>query len=75
MATPLCTAASAPVAVTFTRRPPPGPGDPVPTEGPLVDRFGRVHTDLRISLTDRCNFRCRYCLPEEQVTWLLRDEI
>jgi cyclic pyranopterin phosphate synthase len=33
--------------------------------GPLVDRFGRVHTDLRISVTDRCNLRCTYCMPEE----------
>jgi cyclic pyranopterin phosphate synthase len=47
----------------------------MPTEGPLVDRFGRVHTDLRISLTDRCNFRCRYCLPEEEATWLPSDQI
>ncbi|MEJ2578500.1 MAG: GTP 3',8-cyclase MoaA [Kineosporiaceae bacterium] len=33
--------------------------------GPLVDRFGRVATDLRVSLTDRCNLRCRYCMPPE----------
>ena len=32
---------------------------------PLVDSFGRVHRDLRISVTDRCNFRCTYCMPEE----------
>lgn len=31
--------------------------------GPLVDRFGRVHTDLRVSVTDRCNLRCYYCMP------------
>lgn len=31
--------------------------------GPLVDRFGRVHTDLRVSVTDRCPLRCRYCVP------------
>ncbi len=37
----------------------------VPTEGPLVDRFGRVHDDLRISLTDRCNLRCTYCMPAQ----------
>ena len=30
---------------------------------PLVDAFGRVHTDLRVSVTDRCNIRCRYCMP------------
>lgn len=37
---------------------------------PLVDRFGRVHRDLRISLTDRCSLRCTYCLPAEGVAWL-----
>ena len=42
----------------------------MPTEGPLVDRFGRVHDDLRISVTDRCNLRCTYCMPEEGMTFL-----
>jgi cyclic pyranopterin phosphate synthase len=32
--------------------------------GRLIDRFGRPHTDLRISVTDRCNLRCNYCMPE-----------
>ncbi|MFP5320657.1 MAG: GTP 3',8-cyclase MoaA [Acidimicrobiia bacterium] len=41
----------------------------------LVDGFGRVHRDLRISVTDRCNFRCTYCMPEEGLQWLRRDEI
>ncbi|ORA26941.1 cyclic pyranopterin phosphate synthase [Mycobacterium aquaticum] len=41
----------------------------------LVDRFGRVHTDLRLSLTDRCNLRCTYCMPAEGLTWLPRSEI
>lgn len=41
---------------------------------PLVDRFGRVHTDLRISVTDRCNLRCTYCMPEE-VTFQPREEL
>jgi cyclic pyranopterin phosphate synthase len=41
----------------------------------LVDGFGRVHRDLRISITDRCNFRCTYCLPEEGIEWLPRDEL
>lgn len=36
----------------------------MPTSGPLVDAFGRVHTDLRLSITDVCNLRCVYCLPE-----------
>lgn len=47
---------------------------PTTTTG-LVDRFGRVHTDLRVSLTDRCNLRCSYCLPEEGVPWLPKDEL
>ena len=42
---------------------------------PLVDGFGRVHRDLRISVTDRCNFRCTYCMPEEGMQWLPRDQI
>jgi len=36
----------------------------------LVDRFGRVANDLRVSLTDRCNLRCTYCMPEEGLAWL-----
>jgi cyclic pyranopterin phosphate synthase len=35
-----------------------------PLAGPLIDKFGRVHSDLRISVTDRCNIRCFYCMPE-----------
>jgi cyclic pyranopterin phosphate synthase len=42
---------------------------------PLVDRFGRVHTDLRVSLTDRCNLRCTYCMPAEGLNWLPRAEV
>ena len=42
---------------------------------PLVDSFGRVHRDLRISVTDRCNFRCVYCMPEEGMDWTPRDEL
>src|SRR3982750_3020285 len=40
----------------------------------LVDRFGRVATDLRVSLTDRCNLRCTYCMPAEGLSWLPREE-
>lgn len=36
----------------------------------FVDRFGRVHKDLRVSLTDKCNLRCTYCMPSEQMQWL-----
>lgn len=46
-----------------------------PVPRPLVDGFGRVHRDLRISVTDRCNFRCTYCMPEEGMTWLPRSEV
>jgi cyclic pyranopterin phosphate synthase len=38
--------------------------------GALVDSFGRVHTDLRVSLTDKCNLRCTYCMPAEGLDWL-----
>src|SRR3954451_9087939 len=41
----------------------------------LVDPFGRIVRDLRISVTDRCNFRCTYCMPEEGMRWLPRDEL
>ncbi|MFK5633586.1 GTP 3',8-cyclase MoaA [Ornithinimicrobium sp. LYQ103] len=41
--------------------------------GPLVDSYGRVHRDLRISVTDRCSLRCTYCMPEQGVPWLPRD--
>lgn len=37
---------------------------------PLIDRFGRTHTSLRISVTDRCNIRCRYCMPETDVQFM-----
>ncbi len=40
----------------------------------LVDGFGRQMGDLRISVTDRCNFRCVYCMPEEGLTWLKREQ-
>jgi cyclic pyranopterin phosphate synthase len=36
----------------------------------LVDGFGRTHTDLRISLTDKCNLRCTYCMPPEGLDWM-----
>jgi cyclic pyranopterin phosphate synthase len=42
---------------------------------PLIDGHGRRITDLRVSVTDRCNFRCQYCMPAEGVPWLERSEI
>jgi cyclic pyranopterin phosphate synthase len=47
----------------------------MPMDGALVDRFGRVHDDLRISVTDRCNLRCVYCLPDLDVDFLPVAEI
>jgi cyclic pyranopterin phosphate synthase len=44
-------------------------------EGPLRDRYGRLHDDLRISVTDRCNLRCVYCMPEEGMTFLPHAEV
>src|SRR5271166_2736324 len=41
---------------------------------PLTDTFGRVHNNLRISVTDRCNLRCVYCMPEE-VTFIDKSEL
>jgi cyclic pyranopterin phosphate synthase len=41
----------------------------------LVDRYGRVATDLRVSLTDRCNLRCSYCMPAEGLDWLPGDDV
>src|ERR1700678_1288771 len=42
---------------------------------PLVDPFDRTVRDLRMSITDRCNFRCRYCMPEEGMKWLPRQDL
>jgi cyclic pyranopterin phosphate synthase len=48
-----------------------GEGLPIP----LRDTFGRVADDLRISVTDRCNFRCVYCMPAEGLPWLAREDV
>jgi cyclic pyranopterin phosphate synthase len=50
--------------------PHPGAASEVFDPRELVDSFGRVVTDLRISITDRCNLRCRYCMPEENMEWI-----
>src|SRR4051794_31989327 len=47
---------------------------PAPTSGALIDTFGRTHDNLRISVTDRCNLRCTYCMPED-VTFLPKDAL
>src|ERR671930_250733 len=41
----------------------------------MVDAFGRVVRDLRVSVTDRCNFRCLYCMPEDGLPWIPRGEV
>jgi len=41
---------------------------------PLADAYGRVATDLRVSLTDRCNLRCEYCMPPEGLDWMPTDQ-
>ena len=46
-----------------------------PAEGPLVDTYGRAATDLRVSLTDRCNLRCNYCMPAEGLDWLPSERL
>ncbi|ANI41923.1 GTP 3',8-cyclase MoaA [Mycolicibacterium vaccae] len=50
------------------------PSSPAPGDGPLVDTFGRIATDLRVSLTDLCNLRCTYCMPAEGLDWLPNDQ-
>ncbi|WP_308285862.1 GTP 3',8-cyclase MoaA [Actinoplanes hulinensis] len=47
---------------------------PVATVTGLVDRFGRIATDLRVSLTDRCNLRCTYCMPAEGLAWMPQQQ-
>ncbi len=54
---------------------PPMPRAVAGSVGPLVDSFGRIADDLRISVTDRCNFRCTYCMPAEGLAWLPKSEI
>ena len=41
----------------------------------LIDTHNRIHKDLRISITDRCNFRCTYCMPEEGLEWTPREDL
>jgi cyclic pyranopterin phosphate synthase len=46
-----------------------------PATGPLVDGHGRIATDLRVSLTDRCNLRCTYCMPAAGLPWLGAEQL
>jgi cyclic pyranopterin phosphate synthase len=64
------------VAVNVSLRPrPPRAAPDHRADDRLIDRYGRVHRDLRISITDRCNLRCVYCMAEEGVEFLPRSEI
>jgi cyclic pyranopterin phosphate synthase len=58
-----------------TERPPGEMPTSAPTSGPVVDTLGRIADDLRVSVTDRCNFRCTYCMPAEGLPWLPRGEV
>src|SRR5437764_4248964 len=65
-----------PVPLRSSHLPPPtAPSGPAPASGPLVDTFGRVGDDLRVSVTDRCNFRCTYCMPAEGLQWVPKADI
>ncbi|MER7440284.1 GTP 3',8-cyclase MoaA [Micromonospora avicenniae] len=46
-----------------------------PSDGVLVDRYGRIARDLRVSLTDKCNLRCTYCMPAEGLPWLAGPQL
>lgn len=67
----MITALGVPLARPRSESPAPQP----PAVGPLIDSHGRVATDLRVSLTDRCNLRCTYCMPAEGVPWLPADQL
>ena len=51
-----------------------GPDPARPAHPGLIDRYGRVATDLRVSLTDKCNLRCTYCMPPEGLDWMPADQ-
>ena len=58
------------LGVPLVPRRPVGPAAQPPSTGPLTDSYGRMATDLRVSLTDRCNLRCTYCMPAAGLPWL-----
>ena len=51
------------------------PEGSAPSAGPLIDSYGRSATDLRVSLTDRCNLRCTYCMPAAGLPWLGAEQL
>lgn len=46
-----------------------------PNSKQFIDKFGRIVRKMRISVTDRCNFRCRYCMPAENIPWIPKEQI
>jgi cyclic pyranopterin phosphate synthase len=52
-----------------------GAAESAPPDGPLIDRYGRIAKDLRVSLTDRCNLRCTYCMPADGLEWLPTERL
>ncbi|MDN3495267.1 GTP 3',8-cyclase MoaA [Planococcus sp. APC 4015] len=64
-----------PVTIGMRMSQAPASADLAAPGAPLVDTHGRVHRDLRISLTDRCSLRCTYCMPEQGNEWLARTSI
>ena len=60
------------LGVPLVRR---GPEGSAPSAGPLIDSYGRSATDLRVSLTDRCNLRCTYCMPADGLPWLGAEQL
>ncbi|MBB2975234.1 cyclic pyranopterin phosphate synthase [Microbacterium endophyticum] len=66
---------SVPVTIGMPRIGAPQSPDFSGESGPLRDTHGRIHRDLRVSLTDRCSLRCTYCMPEQGNEWLARQSI
>ncbi|WP_407676079.1 GTP 3',8-cyclase MoaA [Prauserella sediminis] len=62
-------------AVPGARSSGPAATTPRPDNPALIDTFGRVATDLRVSLTDKCNLRCSYCMPAEGLEWMPGDQV
>lgn len=64
-----------PITLAVRRPAEPSPHVDEAPGSPLIDTHGRVHRDLRVSLTDRCSLRCTYCMPEQGNEWLARSSI
>ncbi len=63
------------LGVPTVRRRVDDPATEAPSSGPLIDSYGRIATDLRVSLTDRCNLRCTYCMPAEGLQWSAAEQL